>query len=984
MTAKPPSASTLSPETSIETTAKVTFDEVRDANGDLVEKDDVTFDKTLTIKGTAASNTVLNLRDSFRILYEVTSRNDGSWVNQLTLSDFKRYSLSVIEKAGDRDFSNPPNTFVLATETPIIEKVTGNGDKIEDGGTYDGDSLEFSGYAPPDMEVEAFNGDTPTGKKATVDPDGLFTLTLDGLTAGSYNIKIRAANGKESDEFTFKVVFDVALSLDEVTDSKGPILEGGTTYENKVTVNGFARPGEEVQLLNNGSPISDATDTAEDDGAWEIIIDVTPDSYSLTARALGEVTAPPYTFIVAQDVKLSLDDVKDSKGTIAEGGTTDEVKVTVSGHARPGEAVQLRNNDTPIVGATAPASDDDGSWEIELDVTPDDYSLTVEALYGDGEISTPPRTFTVALHVELSLDEVTDSKGPILEGGTTYENKVTVNGFARPGEEVQLLNNGSPISGATDTAEDDGAWEIIIDVTPASYSLTARALGEETPPYTFIVAQDVKLSLDDVKDSRGTIAVGGTTYEEKVTVSGYARRGEEVRLRNNDTPIVDATTPASGDDGFWEIELDVTPNPYSLTVEALYGDGEISIPPRTFNVETAVTPTISAIEGAFGPIDPNTTTIETAVTVKGRASKNQNIEIWNGAERLAVAQVDPSGSFSKGISGLTAKTYNLRIKPLYGTGVPDSAIRSFTVIDWPDSVTTFNDGTIGGWQRGIAFTQSVVAEGVLRNTTTALSGHAGVVLSKAFVFDANEKYSLTFRVRNFSTQTASLTPKFSATMTTSPNEQVLIPVFDVPKDGQWHFLEAQFTVPRTNNYTLNIKSNENRGGGSGADGGNDYELDDIIVRQIRPEWSDSITDFNDGSLGSWTQGITAKGAEIINGVFRNETKRLTGNAGIVLLKNFRFEKDRTYLFSYRVRNFSGEAANKPPRLSVSSGGSTILPEYSIPRDGTWYTRQGEFSVPTTNDSIRININSHEDRGGGSGSDGGNDYEIDDIVVLKLR
>lgn len=46
--------------------------------------------------------------------------------------------------------------------------------------------------------------------------------------------------------------------------------------------------------------------------------------------------------------------------------------------------------------------------------------------------------------------------------------------------------------------------------------------------------------------------------------------------------------------------------------------------------------------------------------------------------------------------------------------------------------------------------------------------------------------------------------------------------------------------------------------------------------------------------------------------------------------------------------------------------------------------QGEFSVPATGDRYRIDINSHEDRGGGSGSDGGNDYEIDDIVILQLR
>ncbi|MDR6609603.1 hypothetical protein [Pseudomonas synxantha] len=1086
MTAKPPSAPTLSPDTPIETNIPVIFTEVRDSNNNPVAEGTVTFDKTLTVKGTAELNKELWLRDGLTRLNDVTSSASGNWVKQLTLSDFKRYSLSAIEKNPPQNYSSPAKTFVLATETPIFGKVTGNDGEILDGGTYYGDWVEITGNAIPGDAVEAFDSDTSMGKTTTVDRDGQFKLMLDELSPGTYIIKIKAPSGKESTEFKLIVAVKKSLSLDEVLDDEGnSVDEGQSTIKKTLTIKGKARGNREITLLG-GQPAS-VTVTAKADGDWEHTFTNLPDGpYSLTARTNYdpvETTAPPRTFNVVLDIKLSLDDVLDDESnSVDEGQSTIKKTLTIKGKARGNREITLLGGQPASVTVTADA---DGDWEhtfSNLPVGP--YSLTARTNYEPVETTAPPRTFNVVLDIKLSLDDVLDDQGnSVDEGQSTIKKTLTIKGKARGNGEITLLG-GQPAS-VTVTADGDGDWEHTFTNLPdGPYSLTARTNyePEETtaPPRTFKIdaiitphntrvydsggllipdngstrdnyvtvrgdaapREAIKLringvidpepertneegkwarlvqdldygttyefiavaaygnnaesnswtiavesalvpTLDDVTDPESnSIGEGATTFASTLTVSGSALPNQKVEILDGSTRLTETDVGADG-----KFSKDITglrAKLYSLTIRALYGQNPVSAPPRTFNVETAVRPTISAIKGAFGQIIPNATTIERAVTVEGRANKDQKVEIWDGETRLAEAQVDPYDFFSIVLSGLTTKTYNLRIKPLYGNGVPDSEIRSFTVINWPDSVTTFNDGTLGGWQKGAAFTQSFVAERVLRNTTTALSGHAGVVLSKAFVFDANEEYSLTFRVRNFSTQTASLTPKFFATMTMSPNEQVLIPVFEVPKDGQWHFLEARFSVPRTNNYTLNIKSNENRGGGSGADGGNDYELDDIIVRQIRPEWSDSITDFNDGSLGSWNQGITAKGAEIINGVFRNETKRLTGNAGIVLFKYFRFEKDRTYLFSYRVRNFSGEAANRPPRLSVSSGGSTILPEYSIPRDGEWHYMQREFSVPTTHDSIQININSHENRGGGSGSDGGNDYEIDDIVVLKLR
>lgn len=322
----------------------------------------------------------------------MTSSGSGAWIKQFTLPDFRRYSLEAIEKSVPYDYSRPPKTFVLATETPIIDKVTGNGAPIENGGTYDGDSLEFSGYAPPVMEVEALNGDTSTGKKATVDRDGLFKLTFDGLVAGNYSIKIRAANDKESSAFTFRVVRDVELSLDEVADSRGTIPEGGTTDDGKVKVSGHANPGEGVQLRNNDTPVDGATATAREDGYWEIEIDVTPATYSLTVEALygdGEISAPPRTFTVASIIKPRNTRVYDSDGLIENNGSTPYNHVIVRGDAAPSTQIRLKING--IIDPRPELVDDEGKWarlvtRLEYETT---YQFIAVADYGDNSESNP-------------------------------------------------------------------------------------------------------------------------------------------------------------------------------------------------------------------------------------------------------------------------------------------------------------------------------------------------------------------------------------------------------------------------------------------------------------------------------------------------------------------------------------------------------------------------------------------------------------------
>jgi hypothetical protein len=584
MTAKPPSTSTLTPDTANEITATVTFDEIRDSIGTLVGNNSVTFDPVLELKGTAAKNKALNIRDYESPISEVTSGNSGNWSKQLNFEQgFKRYRLDAIERDVPQDFSLP-YYFVFATETPIIEKVTGKDGPIESGATYDGDLLEFSGYAPPNMEVEAFNDDTSTGKKAPVDQNGSFKLTLDGLTAGSYNIKIRAANGKESAVFAFKVVFDVALSIDDVVDSNGSIAEGGTTYEDKVTVSGYARPGEEVQLRNNNVPVSEAKATArEGDGYWKIEIDVTPDSYSLTVEALygdGEITTPPRTFNMESIVKPYNTRVHDTDGPIEDNGSTRYNYVTVRGDAAPLEAIKLKING--VIDSKPEPTDNKGKWarvvqNLNHETT---YQFIAVADYGDNAESNSWTVTTEKQDIKPSIEDVKDSHNTLVPpGSSTRDVYLTVKGKAAPGKKVRLLD-GTRIIGEPE-ANGDGDWVQPITAPTEFISLTAKALYGEgetsSPAYTFDVIPFGEL-VDIIDPKNNSIPENGTTVERSLSFVGKASPNHTVEVWNGNQQMPNVI---AGEKGIWIKHYDLSPGRHSITIKVK--DAESS-PPRTFSV----------------------------------------------------------------------------------------------------------------------------------------------------------------------------------------------------------------------------------------------------------------------------------------------------------------------------------------------------------------------------------------------------------------
>uniref|UniRef100_UPI001CFB044A hypothetical protein n=1 Tax=Pseudomonas sp. MWU16-30322 TaxID=2878092 RepID=UPI001CFB044A len=154
------------------------------------------------------------------------------------------------------------------------------------------------------------------------------------------------------------------------------------------------------------------------------------------------------------------------------------------------------------------------------------------------------------------------------------------------------------------------------------------------------------------------------------------------------------------------------------------------------------------------------------------------------------------------------------------------------------------------------------------------------------------------------------------------------------------------------------------------------------IRAEVDTWKDSVTDFANGTTGNWTIGPAGRYGRVTGGLFQNDTAiGVSGFAGVVFSQNFLFSAGRTYSFSISVRN-NGPVAHLLPSFSVTLGsGQIILPAASVPKSGEWIQRVASFTVAQTGNQT-ISIMSHQDRGSGSGTDGGNDYQIDNITVTR--
>jgi len=386
--------------------------------------------------------------------------------------------------------------------------------------------------------------------------------------------------------------------------------------------------------------------------------------------------------------------VTDSRGPVAEDGKTRDEKVTVTGTATRGETVELFDGTTTSMGTALVGAD--STWSREIGpLTEKSYRISAKALYDADPVSSEPRTFTVKFAQTPEILAVSDSRGDVAQGATTYDNSVLVAGSATPNLRIKLLENKQSL--ITLDVDDKGDWNHRInDLKVHSYSLTAEALYEidpaTSPPRDFVVAQAVTPTISRVNDLRGEVAANGTTYYRTVNLTGKASPNEKIILLNAGANVETVDVNGSGDWQYVFSSLNLTT--YRLTARGDYGSNPESSPPRVFTVAAFISPTITAITDSVGTVGPNETTYETAVTVKGEATPREQIQLYdNGAPVGTPVSVNADKQWTTSVTGLAIRSHSLKAKALYDAVPVESPARNFNVAAHiAPTLTSVHDG----------------------------------------------------------------------------------------------------------------------------------------------------------------------------------------------------------------------------------------------------------------------------------------------------
>jgi len=202
--------------------------------------------------------------------------------------------------AFDGDAPSKAANFIVDSEAglpePTIDIATDSaGGLIANGGSTVSTTVNLSGKAAADKQVEILDGVTPTGV-ATANASGTWVLQLISLTVAAHSFTAKALYGSRatSAKWALTVVAEIAPTITSAKDdANSPISNGGSTVSTTIILSGKAAAGQKVQILNGSTPMGESI--ADAAGDWTLkLTNLSVASHSFTAKALygsGETSA---------------------------------------------------------------------------------------------------------------------------------------------------------------------------------------------------------------------------------------------------------------------------------------------------------------------------------------------------------------------------------------------------------------------------------------------------------------------------------------------------------------------------------------------------------------------------------------------------------------------------------------------------------------------------------------------------------------------
>ncbi len=529
-----------------------------------------------------------------------------------------------------------------------------------------------------------------------------------------------------------------------------PTVASLTTNDTTPTITGTAPAGDALTVTVNGVTYPVGADLVRSGSTWTLTIPaanaLAQGTYDVVARltdAAGNFTHDTSTNELAVDttppaqavtVTAVADDVAPNKGTVPNGGTTNDAAPLVSGTLSAGlgagESLQVLRNGTVI--GTASVSGTSWSFADSGLVNGTTYAYTARVVDSAGNQGTASSDYSITVltaaptktaAVTLVTDDVAPITGTVAKGGTTNDTEPVVSGTLSAtlaaGESLEVLRNGTAIgnasvSGTSWTFADSG----LADGT--TYAYTARVVDAAGNPgtagaaYSITVdtsapAQAVTITAvnDNVAPVIGTVAHGGFTNDTTPALNGTLSTGlgtgEILQVFRDGTLLgnanVSGTNWTFADSGlangatydYTARVVDAAGNQgtassgYSITVDTAAPAQAVTITAVTDNV-APVTDTVA--NGGF----TNDTTPALAGTLSGALGAGETLQVFRDGTLLGNASITGTNwTFAdSGLANGTTYAYTARVVDAAGNQGAASSGYSITVDTASPTVTISN------------------------------------------------------------------------------------------------------------------------------------------------------------------------------------------------------------------------------------------------------------------------------------------------------
>jgi hypothetical protein len=757
--------------------------------------DNLTFDNTPTLTGTAEANSTVNVYDGATLLGTAVANGAGVWtftpVSELGDSTHV-FTATATDAAGNTSPAGGALTVTIDATTPTtpptVDLVTASdtGASSADDVTAD-NTPTLSGTAEANSTVSVYDGATFLGS-ITANAAGAFTFTTSVLPDGVHNFSVTstdAAGNVSAPSVALPVTIDVtapaappAVDLVTASDTGASTIDNITT-DSTPTLAGTAEPLSTVKVYDGATLVG--TVTADAAGAWTFTTAVLPDgvhSFSVTATdASGNVSVASAPLLVvtvdtvAPGTPPTVDLVAASDtGTSSTDNVTADSTPTLTGTAEALSTVKVYDGATFLGSVTADAA---GNWTFTTAVLPDGaHTFAVTSTDTAGNISglstsLPVTIDTTAPGKPATVDLVAASDtGTSSTDNVTADNTPTLAGTAEANAIVSVYDGatllGTTLADAsgnwtyTTVVRTDGVHTFSIAATDSSGNVSATSTGLPVTIDTTAPGTPPLIDLTSASDT-GTSSTDNVTADNTPTLAGTAEASAIVSVYDGATLLGTTLADASGN---WNYTTAVrTDGVHNFTVTATDSSGNVSAAsaplPVTIDTTAPATPPLvdltTGSDSGTSSTD-NVTAINTPV-LAGTAEPLSIVKVYDGAAFLGSVTADAAGNWTLTTGVLVDGVHNITITATDSSGnvsAPSTALA--VTIETTAPVKPATVDLVAASDTGTSSTDNVTGDNTptLAGTAEAnaiVSVYDGVTLLGTTLADASGNWTYTTAVR---------------------------------------------------------------------------------------------------------------------------------------------------------------------------------------------------------------------------------------------